>query len=58
MGKGGDMPEGTYRLGFFSHGSILILIIFYNLIGAVISGPLVLCQVTLQSMGLSIPSLC
>lgn len=51
MSKGGDVP-------FCPHGSILILIIFFNLIGDVISGPLAVCQVTLQSMGLAIPSLC
>lgn len=43
---------------FFFHGSILILIIFYNLIGSVISGLLAVCQVTLQSIGLPILSLC
>lgn len=44
--------------GFFSHGSILILIVFYNLIGDVISGLLAEGQVTLQSLALAIPSLC
>lgn len=44
---------------FFPHGSILviILIIFYNLIGDVISGLLSVFQVNLQSIGLAILSL-
>lgn len=56
-GKRGDMLEGTWV--FFPHGSILIiiLIIFYNLIGDVISGLLSVFQVTLQSIGLAILSL-
>lgn len=56
-GKRGDMLEGTWV--FFLHGSILIiiLIIFYNLIGDVISGLLSVFQVTLQSIGLAILSL-